>query len=77
MIMIQAVTTKVDEIKKIVAKPDNPTWRKIGNYAAIVGGPLGTLVILIFVPDPYKQSAVATWSAIMGAIKAGSKLTVK
>lgn len=59
-----------------IKKPDNPFWKKVGNFAALVAAPAGTLAILIFVPDPFKQTAIATWSALMAAIKGLTKLSV-
>ena len=58
------------------AKPDHPFWKKVGNFAVIVAGPVGTLSILVLVPQPYKEASIAAWSAIVAAIKAGTKLTV-
>lgn len=69
--------TQIKQIKTVIAKPDHPFWRKVGNWAVLVGAPIGTLAILILVPDPYKQPSIAAWSAIMAAIKGGSKLTTK
>ena len=63
-------------IKERYNHEDHPFWKRVGNFAAIVAAPAGTLVILILVPDPYKQAAVATWSAIMAGLKGFSKLTV-
>jgi hypothetical protein len=64
-------------IKERIDKPDNPFWRKVGNFAVIIAGPVGTLAILIFVPAPFKEPGIAAWSAIVAGIKAASKLTVK
>lgn len=58
-------------------KPDNKFWKTIGNICAIVGGPVGTLAIMIFVPTEYKDASIAAWVALMSAIKAGSKLTTE
>lgn len=64
-------------IQERIKAPDHPVWKRIGNWAAIIGAPAGTLLILIFVPAPYKEPAVATWAAIMAALKAGTKLTTQ
>ena len=58
-------------------KPDHPFWKKVGNFAAIIAGPVGTLVIVIFVPEPFKNASVASWAAIVAAIKATTKLTTE
>lgn len=62
-------------IKERYNQEDHPFWKRVGNFAAIVAAPAGTLVILILVPEPYKEAAIATWSAIMAGVKGLSKLT--
>ena len=63
------------DLVKQYNKPDHPFWAKVGNFCAIIGGPVGALAIFIFVPAPYKEPAAAAWAAIMGAIKGATKLT--
>jgi len=75
--MIQSVVSKVEQIKTIVAKPDNPLWRKIANWAIVLGGPACSILIKMFVPEPYKELANQLLIGILALLKAGSKLTVK
>ena len=67
--------TTAKRIRRAWNRPDNPTWRKVGNIAVMVAGPVGTLAILIFVPAPFKDASIAAWSALVAAVKAGTKLT--
>lgn len=62
-------------ITERIKSPDHPFWSKVANIAAKVVGPAGTLAILIFVPAPYKDQAVAVWVALTSAIVGGTKLT--
>lgn len=77
MTAIQAVTSNVDEIKKIVAKPDNPFWRKVANWTIVLGGPAAAILIKLFVPDPFKEPAYQLVLGILALLKGASKLTVK
>jgi len=63
-------------IQDRINKPDHPFWHKVGEVATKVAQPLGTLAILIFVPPPYKEEAIATWVAITSAIFGATKLTI-
>jgi len=67
----------IKEIQSRIEQPDHPFWKRVGNFAVIVAGPIGTLAILIFVPVAYKDASVAAWAALVAAIKAGTKLTTK
>jgi len=67
----------INQIKSDWKKPDDPWWRKVGNFAILIASPVGTLAILICVPQPYKDASVAAWVAICTALKAGTKLTTK
>jgi hypothetical protein len=69
--------TAIEKIQSTWNKPDNPFWKKVGNFCTIIASPAGTLAILIFVPEPFKQASIAVWVSIMAAIKATTKLTVK
>lgn len=57
--------------------PDHPFWKKVGNVISKIAAPAGTLVILLFVPQPYKEEAIAVWVALTSAILGASKLTTK
>ncbi len=69
--------TALKRIESNWNKPDNPVWRKIGNFAVLIAGPVGTLAILIFVPPAFKDASIAAWSALVAAVKVGTKLTTK
>ena len=75
--MIEAVQNKVDQIVKVWNKPDDPKWKKIGNQLIFIADPVGTLLILIFVPPGLKAASVAVWNAFCIVAKALTKLTTK
>lgn len=56
-------------------KPDNPFWKKVGNYALFIFGPVGTAVIQVFIPEPWKNIASVAWNTIILLFKGSTKLT--
>lgn len=78
---IQPVTDTIrkvtDPIKAQVAKPDHPFWRKLGKFAQQIAQPVGSILILAFVPAEYKAETTAIWIAACNVFKGATRLTEK
>jgi len=66
----------IEKIQSTYSQPDHPFWSKVGNIAVIVVAPVGTAIIEVFVPDPWKRIVQVAFSSVMGLIKLGTKFTV-
>ncbi len=73
---IEVTKTAYQTVAAKIAKPDHPFWRKFANWMVIVGEPVGTTVIQVAVPAPFKMLATIAWSLLIGTLKFASKLTV-
>ena len=65
----------IAQIQRVLNKPDHPFWKRIGNTAIYILSPVGTLLITLFVPEPYKATALAVWNTLCIALKGGTKFT--
>lgn len=64
-------------IQERIKKPDHPFWKKVGNLARNLAQPIGAIVILAFVPPPFKEPATAAWIVVCNAIKGATKLSIQ
>jgi hypothetical protein len=75
MTTLKTIQTKLEQIQVVVNKQDHPFWKHLGNQAIYILAPIGTLLITLFVPDPYKAPALAVWNSLCIAFKGGTKFT--
>jgi len=68
--------TALQKIGNRYDRPDHPFWKHVGNYAVIVGVPVGTVLIETFIPEPWKKIVLVSFNTVMSLIKLGTKFTV-